>query len=55
MDNQKKLEAKLEARVNELLDAYEDSEHLRDSYSYKLGVLLSMVSLVITEEQIEKM
>lgn len=55
MDNQKKLEAKLEERVKELCETHEDCAHLKDNYPYKLGVLLSMVSLVITEDQIEKM
>jgi len=50
MEADKRLTQILDKRVKECTE----DEDLRSSHSYKLGVLMSMMSTVITDEQLKK-
>jgi hypothetical protein len=45
---------RLTAILNQRVKECTDNEDLRCSYSYRLGVLTSMMSCVLTDEQLKK-
>ena len=50
----KEADRRLTAILNQRVNECTDNEDLQNSHSYKLGVLTSMMSCVLTDDQLKK-